>query len=483
MNEPEIQQNIENMSSEEMKENLQVLMNVNSIISRAQLASSLGKTHSGERNYYTEAGYPTTLSYEDFKRQYERNGLAKTIINAYPDATWRAKPRIYEDASTNDTRFEREWKKLIDHIYVYHYMRRVDRMAGKGNYSLLVLGFDDGRSPDAPVETAENLLYVQPVDQENATINTWDLNQKSERYGRPVSYNVSFKFGKSIGSDTTQVQTKVIHWSRVIHVTSEDLEESDIFSKPRLKAVYNRLQDIEILAAGATEMFWRGGFPGIHFDKKEDAEYTDQSLTQLKEQIQGYVDGLQRYLRTSGIDVNEFEPQVANPAGHFEMEMKLISIATRIPLRILYGAESGELASSQDMMNWISRVDERRKDHAEPMILRRFVDRLISVGVLPKPVSGRYLIEWPDIRELDSKTQATVSETMSRVLHNYVRDEGLAETVIPVDDFLKHIMKLPEDVVEEIKSKDDPEARQRIQREVRLKGKDISQDSSEEEGE
>lgn len=466
---------VEDVGVDQAKKDLQSLLHYNSVITRSGLVSALGSTHDGRRNYYKEAGYSQSLSFSDFEKQYERNGLAKTIINAYPDATWRSRPSINENPEIEDTPFEKSWKDLTQRIDLYNYMRRVDRLSGKGRFAILILGFNDGAGWDKPVSRRKknlSLEYVRPVQENHITLETYVTDKRSPRYGHPMFYNVNMTLGVPENGMTKSQYNVKIHHERVIHVTSEEVEESDLFSLPRLEAVYNRLQDIEVLSAGAIEMFWKGGFPGMVFDKRDTAEYTPTSLDELKTQIQQYADGLQRYLRTSGVDVNEFSPQTANPEGQFEMEMKQISMATRIPLRILYGAESGELASSQDVSNWDARVDERRKLHAEPVILKQFINRLVSVGALSAPLNGpnAYNVVWPDVKELDVASQVKIAETVSRTLHNYVRDGGLAETVIPVPEFLKYILKLPDDVVKELVEKDNPEARRSFQREMALKG-------------
>ena len=98
--------------------------------------------------------------------------------------------------------------------------------------------------------------------------------------------------------------------------------------------------------------------------------------------------------------------------------MKLVSVASGIPIRILTGSERGELASSQDDGNWAGRVEERQIHFAEPIILRPLIDRLISFGALPEPSDGEYEIEWQSLSDPGERENAETAEIVSRAAVN-----------------------------------------------------------------
>jgi len=240
---------------------------------------------------------------------------------------------------------------------------------------------------------------------------------------------------------------KNVHWSRVIHV-AEDLLESNVEGMPKLQAVLNRLIDLDKIAGGSAEMFWRGAFPGLGFQAHEGYTIQGQALIDLQREIEEYMHGLKRYLRLSGIDVKQFRPQVADPSNHVAVQIDLIAAALGIPKRILLGSERGELASTQDEKAFMELIDARRRDHCEATILRPLIDRLILVKVLPQPKDG-YGVEWPELLTLSDKEIAEIAAARTKALKDYVEAIG-AEDIVPPEIFLRNILGLTEEQMDHV---------------------------------
>lgn len=416
----------------------------NALISRNTFSNALGKSYQGERDIYTAMGYPKDMLFSRFNARFTRQDIAKRVVRAYPDGTWAKAPRIFETESPeSETAFEKAWDQVLKAIRVFHYLRRVDTVGRVGRYGVLFMGFDDGQKFEQPVTRAKSLLYLQPYSEDHATIESFVKDKKDPRFGLPEFYSLT-RTDITSGSSTTTVKEKV-HWSRCIHA-ADGAVESDVFGTPALECIYNRLQDIELIAAGSAEMFWRGAFPGYSFEAAADAEL-DQTDATLEDEIEKYMHGMNRYLKLQGIEAKSLAPQVSSPEKQVDVQIKLISSGTGIPQRILTGSEMGELASSQDKVNWNSRIGERREDYAEPMILRAFIDRLIEVGVLPKPKEETgYTVEWPDLDQVDEAKVAATAKTITEALGLYVR--WGVEEVIPPAIYLSKIMNLSDEEIE-----------------------------------
>ncbi|MBA7624283.1 hypothetical protein ES703_31690 [subsurface metagenome] len=409
-------------------------MLASTIVDRSRLAAFVGQSFGGDRKLYTEVGYPISLKYQNFEARWRRQDVAKRIINAYPDATWGNPPEVYEtEGTTDETEFEKAWKTLLDNHRVWHYFQRADRLAGVYQYGVLLIGFKDGGELRDLVGTANELLYLQSYSQNKVDIDSKVKDSQDPRFGQPDIYNVT------TDSDNSMLPVKV-HWSRIIHI-ADDCDESDLLGTPRLEAVYNRLQDLETTVAGASEMFWKGGFPGWLFNVPSDVTLTTDQKDDMETEMTNYMHKLKRYLRLQGVDVKEMKQQLANPKGLVDVLLMLISGATGIPVRILTGSERGELASGQDENNWNSRVNERRRNFAEPSILRPFIDRLIMVGVLPKPKEGKYFVKWPSVSILSDKEQANIGLQKARAIKEYAGTFG-SEQVLPVATFRTEILGL-----------------------------------------
>lgn len=420
----------------------QIMTLASTMVSRAQMAASLGSSYGGERDLYTALGYNKTPTFSDYYAKYDRQDIARRIVKAPVDSAWRKKPLITEQGE-DESAFDKAWADLVKNTNMYHYMARVDRLSGIGEYGVLLLGIGDGQDDlKQPVGKGKELLYMRPYSENNAEIITWVTDVTDPRYGQPEMYRL-----KPSNADRSKVSSVDVHWTRCVHV-AEGTEEDDVYGTPRLKCVYNRLQDLETVTGGSAEMFWRGAFPGLGFMADSDAAWDPQVLDDMRTEVENYMHGLQRYLRLKGVSIDQLAAQVADPRGHVDILLDLIAGATGIPKRILIGSERGELASSQDENNWNSRVDERRDDHVEPMIIRPVVDKLIEVGIVPPP-SDQYTVEWPDIISPDEVDEAEVALKKTEALAKYASSPGV-DILMPPEFYLKKVLGYTQDDIDQM---------------------------------
>jgi len=408
------------------------------VIGRAQLAANLGFQYGTDRDLYQALGYKVTLTYADFLAKYTRHDISKAIIDRPVRATWQGVLELIESDEKEDTTFEQEWKALNRKLGLKTILSRVDRLTGIGEYGVLLLGLDDVPNVDAfkePVKPGiRKLKYVKPFGQDSAKIDSYVIDTKNERYGKPLLYSVQVADVASGNSTTIKV-----HHTRIIHITDDPLE-SEVLGTPRLEAVFNRLMDLEKLVGGDAEMFWRGARPG--FEGKVDPEYqmTQQMQDALQDQIDEYEHNLRRILVNTGIDLKALQQQIADPKGHFDIQIACLSAVTGIPQRILTGSERGELASTQDTSEWKEYVVARRGDHAEPNIVRPFADRLIELKILSAPKND-YTVKWADLYALSEKARIEVGKGRANALREYSTNP-IAMEIVPPSAFFELFLGL-----------------------------------------
>jgi hypothetical protein len=411
------------------------------VATRAAIASKLGKSFGGDRDLYDALGYKATPTYgDDYLPKYIRQDVARAAVNAPVNACWREHPRITE-SEDDETKFEKRWTEIVNKRSVYRQLARVDKLARIGEYAVLLLGFDDSGELSEPVTRASDVVYLQPYGQSNAVVETYDEDNKSERYGLPEKYKLTMKRGH------TSTLAPTVHHSRVIHV-AEDLLESNVEALPTLSSVLNRLEDLERVVGGSAEMFWRGAFPGYGFKADEGYTMEPQDLSALQDEIEEYMHGMKRYIRLRGMSVEDLMQQVADPSNHADVILTLISCALRIPKRILLGSERGELASSMDEKNWLQVIDDRRRNYCEPTLVRSVVDRLVLVKVLPEPREG-YVVEWSDLMAPSDKDKVEVGATRAKAIKDYVSAPG-ADVIVPPDVFLRKGLGFTQDEIDEV---------------------------------
>jgi len=384
-----------------------------------------------------ECGYPDSISTANYKGLYARNGIAKRVVRILPEETWALPPEIYEKEEAGETKFEKVWEALRKEKRIFHYLQRIDVLSGIGEFGILLLGIDDGKALNEPIEgineiTGEKvggkehkLIYLKPFDQASIEVKIKEIDVTSPRYGFPKVYTVDFE-----GSESGN---KMVHWTRILHVV-DNRETSEIYGTPRMESVYNRLLDIRKILGGSGEMFWRGGFPGLSFETQPDVENLD--IDSIKDQMELYMAGLQRYLAMEGITVKSLTPQVSSPKEHIETNMRNIAISLGIPYRIFLGAEEAKLASTQDVSTWNKRLSQRQENYVSPYIIRPFIDRLVALGVLPEV--EEYIVDWPDLNAPTDEDKANVAEKRTNAMSKYVA--GGVDSLIPPMEYLTMVL-------------------------------------------
>ena len=426
-------------------------MIMNTLLPRSALFSSMLDMEGRDLN--RECGYPDIIQPADYREMYDREGVARRIVACLPSESWPMDPDIYETEDPSETEFEKELTALVDKFNLFHYLQRIDILSGIGRFGLLLLGIDDGKSLREPAEGVDAggrkagnakhfLLYLRAFDESVVTVVSTEQDIANPRYGLPTAYNIAFQDeGMSTGI------TEQVHWTRVIHV-ADGREMSEVYGTPRLQSVFNRLLDMRKILSGSGEMFWRGAFPGFSFEvNPEIAEQgVDLDPADMREEFEKYANGLQRYLALTGVSAKSLSPQVSDPTGHLEANLKNIAIALGIPFRILFGSEQAQLASGQDVRTWAKRIEYRQTKYLEPMLIRPFIDRLIAFGVLPEP--KEYIIEWPDLINYTDEDKARVAAVRTTALAQYV--QGGVDQLIPPRPYLLTVVGMTQEEVDAI---------------------------------
>lgn len=419
------------------------LVTLSALLQRSLLAGSLGQQFAGDRDMYEVLGYKLALSFDDYLGKYKRQDLAGRVVDLPAIDTWRYSP-TFSDGDSEDTPFMEDWKTLATRLPMWRAMRQVDRLAGIGRYGVLLLGLRDGATLDQPVARAltgpADVLYVRALTEKSADIGTLDKDQQSERYGLPLTYNVSLAEGMG---------AQVVHWQRIIHV-AEDTMEDDVYGTPRLERVFDRLDDLMKIVGGGAEATWKVMDRGLHADVRDGFSLGPEDQTALSDEIDEYIHGLRRFVRTSGVDLKQLGSDVVDPSGLFGVIISLIAAAANIPQRILIGSERGELASSQDAGTWAGVIGSRQTGFAEPVIVRPLLGRLIDHGALRPTTSGKVTIAWRSLLDQDEGQQSEIAQRKAAALTSYASTPA-AQQIVPPGEFREQWLDLPADVPKEYK--------------------------------
>ena len=399
-------------------------------VARAFFASAYGTSHNNERDYYLTLGYPENPNYLSYYNWATRDTLGRRLVRNLPKHTWQYPPTVRDtdDPSAPKTPFMQAWETLVTKHKLWQAFRRVDKQSCIGNYAILFLGLRGARRASMPVErrqrTLDDLLYVRPYSQRYLRVEEFENDTQSERFGLVKKYSL-----RSATTPTERLNEPLrevtppgvmIDASRAIHV-AEDLIEDDIFGVPKLLGTYPRLIDLMKIAGGSAEMFWRhakrevtlSARDGFRFDSPEDKQ-------KLETQVEEFTHKMRDFLFVHGIDINSLPPGIQSPLEHFQVQAALIAADWEIPQRLLFGSERGELASSQDIRNYVSVISGRQQDFAQPTILEATIMRLVEFGILPEPAMP-LTYDWPDLFSLGEEEEAKIAADWATAIERYDR--------------------------------------------------------------
>ena len=349
---------------------------------RTDFARRVGILFNNKRDTYATLGYDKALSILHYRDRYERGGIAERIIDSYPFATWSGGARVVESPNPDtETAFERATRLLFDQLDVWDKFQRAHVLASLGHYSVIYIGAQGDPTTDLTTLPGPlKIAYLKPLAESDAWIESWidgDDQRTNPRYGLPAYYNLTVR--TSYGA----ARIVKVHWTRVIHVAEGTLD-SDLFGRPRLRACWNYLVDLDKVVGAGAEAAWKRMDAGLQVDVDPTVELNEDDEARMDEELQAYEHDVSRMIRTRGTKINPLSAQAQSFGPNADSLVKLICATTGIPYRILTGSERGQLASTQDRFNWSDRINELRRGFATKLI-RDFIKRLIDGKALPKP--------------------------------------------------------------------------------------------------
>ena len=375
---------------------------------------------------------------------------------------------------------------------VWEALMRANILSGIGQFGVLLFGFDDGLALNQPVAGVEELgskpvQIEQMQDSEgnakpfsvikaplvNKSDCRWSLtvndpltqgrrlgylnaypeamvlpvrfesNKRSPRWGQTVMYQITFNDpSQQYQGIGLPLATEYVHWTRVLHVvdTVDTAGSSKVFGVQRCRTVLNNLLALQKIYHGGAEGYWKAVFSYLFLETHPQlGGDVDMDVDSLMDMMEEMMNGLQRYGVTAGMSAKAVGPTVADPTSQINVHLEAICIKKRMPMRIFKGSERGELASSQDDAAWNDRVMQYQAGYLTPCLIRPFVNRLVTYGVLPRPEHSSGLkCSWPDITSMSAQEKATVASTRMSAISQYVNGGG--GNVLGLFDFLTREM-------------------------------------------
>lgn len=361
-------------------------------------------------NIYLDFGYPLSLTFFNFWNMYRRFGIARRVVELYPDQTWLDDPIV-----EGGDKFNKELEKLNDGLGLWRRLKGLDTRQRVGRYAGMFMRVRDNLSPDKPIESKlpglEALVDMVPMYESQLQVSTTQDDPTKDDFGMPTMYQ--FNAGAEGTRNEKAGAAFQIHPSRIV-IASEDSDNSGIYGIPVLESIYNSLMDLRKIIGGGGEGFYKNAAQSIVFDLKDAASAKNNAtlLNKFNEQYDEFSQNRsRRAIWTPGMEAKTLDSKLVNPKEFANNSLMDIAAGSNIPAALLIGNQTGRLAGDQDTKGFLSQVQARRTDFGTDTVTS-VVDWLIKWGILP---AAKYDVEWPDAMAPSAEEKLGNAEKMATI--------------------------------------------------------------------
>lgn len=375
---------------------------------RGEYLAQFGGTLDAKRpTAWQQYGYKAGLDIEDYRRAYERGGAGHGAVHKLLGVCWREWPRIKKPDSDDETPWEVGIGKMLQAFNGWKKFEGFDRRNLIGRFAALIYRVADGQTLDQPLVKASKLVDIVPLFEDQITVTKWHSDQAdAENFGKPAMYQYRMRRPLSEGDHQGQPDQFVdVHPSRV-QILAEGAESDDFFEGvPLLRAGFNNLVDVEKLSGGGAESALKNSARTIVFQYEPEASpqnavapggeavTNDEVKTRHEDRARALNRNQDAAIVMQGGTATTLQTQVADLSPQFQIAANLFSASVGIPFTILFGQQTGRLASDEDQKEMNARAAARQRNELTPM-LTEFVQRMQACGVIE---ASDFEIEWKDL--------------------------------------------------------------------------------------
>ena len=122
----------------------------------------------------------------------------------------------------------------------------------------------------------------------------------------------------------------------------------------------------------------------------------DELADVLNEDVARLNEAIDAAMFTMGADVKVLSVTPADPKPTWEVSANQFAASMKIPFTILFGQQTGRLASDEDKTDYAMTAKQRRENWLD-YVISQFVDRMIQFGILDKAPAKSYYVKWSDL--------------------------------------------------------------------------------------
>lgn len=372
---------------------------------------------------WTVYGYPEQVTFPMLLTAYMRGGPAQGAVHRLLDTCWQDNPRIMAPGSDTETQWERDVATVLDDVDAWEKLQDFDRRNLVGRFAALIYRVADNLPLDQPLVKASALVDLVPLYEDQIKVTSWYSDPADwQNFGKPRMFQFRGMSPAALAAGDTQAQPEQwldVHPSRV-QILAEGSVGGMFDGVPLLLPGFNALVDLEKVTGGSAESYLKNSARTLNVNYMPDAspqasvgastaaEVAEAHDTMIKRVNRNQDAGLV----TQGATVTALQTTTHDPEGAWMAAANTFAAGVRIPFTLIFGQQTGRLASDEDQKDMQARGKSRRARLLTRM-LREFVKRMQACGVLP---DGKFKIEWPPLDAPGDKDRAELLKSMTAAM-------------------------------------------------------------------